>query len=116
MEKTTGQNNSRDFFPVSVCLSSIQTSSTRDGNEIRNRLLASLNKDERDTLLRHSEAIQFSRKRILYEAGQPMHSAYFFLSGMASMFVVAEDSRMVQIAVVGSDGFVGVPIVLMGTK
>jgi len=87
-----------------------------DDNKIDNHLLAALDKGERDNLLRVSEAIQFPRKRILYEAGQPIHSAYFFLTGMASLFVVAEDGRMVQIAVVGSDGFVGVPIVLMGTK
>jgi len=84
--------------------------------QIENRLLASLPDDEHNRLLRYLEPIHFARKRILYEAGQSMRNAYFFHSGMASLFAVAEDGRTVQIAVVGSDGFVGVPIILMGTK
>lgn len=83
---------------------------------IENRLLASLPDDEHNRLLRYLEPIHFARKRILYEAGQSMRNAYFFRSGMASLFAVAEDGRTVQIAIVGSDGFVGVPIILMGTK
>ncbi|MGI9067841.1 MAG: Crp/Fnr family transcriptional regulator [Pyrinomonadaceae bacterium] len=83
---------------------------------VENRLLASLPDDEHNRLLRYLEPIYFARKRILYEAGQSMRNAYFFHSGMASLFAVAEDGRTVQIAVVGSDGFVGVPIILMGTK
>ncbi len=83
---------------------------------IENRLLASLPDDEHNRLLKYLEPIHFARKRILYEAGQSMRNAYFFRSGMASSFAVAEDGRTVQIAIVGSDGFVGVPIILMGTK
>jgi CRP-like cAMP-binding protein len=45
-----------------------------------------------------------------------MLNAYFFNSGVASLFAVAEDGRTVQIAIVGSEGFVGVPIVLMSNK
>jgi CRP-like cAMP-binding protein len=48
--------------------------------------------------------------------GQSMLNAYFFNSGVASLFAVAEDGRTVQIAIVGSEGFVGVPIVLMSNK
>src|SRR6266540_6164253 len=83
---------------------------------IANRLLASLAKGELNRLLRYLEPIHFARKRIIYEAGQSMHSAYFFNTGMASLLAVAEDGRTVQIAIVGSDGFIGVPIVLTGTK
>ena len=83
---------------------------------IENRLLADLPDDERHQLLKYLEPIHFARKRILYESGQSMRNAYFFRRGMASLFAVAEDGRTVQISVVGTDGFVGVPIILMGTK
>lgn len=85
-------------------------------NRIENRLLASLPEAEYNRLLKYLQPIHFGRKRILYEAGQSMRNAYFFHSGVASMFAVAEDGRTVQIAVVGSDGFIGVPIILMGTR
>jgi CRP-like cAMP-binding protein len=84
--------------------------------QIKNRLLSSLPAGEHKRLLRHLKPIHFARKRILYEAGQSMRNAYFFHNGMASLFAVAEDGRTVQIAVVGSDGFVGVPISLMANK
>lgn len=84
--------------------------------QIENRLITALSVEERNRLLKHLEPIHFARKRILYEAGQSMKNAYFFQSGMASMFAVADDGRTVQIAIVGTDGFVGVPIILMGSK
>ena len=82
----------------------------------KNRLLASLPIVDHKRLLRHFEPIHFGRKRILYEAGQQMHDAYFFESGMASLLAVAEDGQTVQVAIVGSDGFIGVPIILMAAK
>ncbi len=84
--------------------------------QIENRLLTALPDDERNHLIKYLEPIHFARKRIIYESGQSMRNAYFFRSGMASLFAVAEDGRTVQISVVGTDGFVGVPIILMGTK
>jgi CRP-like cAMP-binding protein len=81
-----------------------------------NRLLASIPASQYKKLLRHSEPVHFARKRILYEVGQSMRTAYFFHIGLASLFAVAEDGRTVQLALVGSEGFIGVPIVLMSNK
>jgi len=85
------------------------------GSQFENRLLALLPAAEQRRLFAHLEPVQFARKRIIYEAGQSLSNAYFFHHGMASVFAVADDGRTVQIAVVGSDGFVGVPIILMAT-
>jgi len=87
-----------------------------NASTITNRLLASLPDSQYKRLLRHFQVIHFPRKRILCEVGQSVRNAYFFNSGLASLFAVAEDGRTVQIAIVGSDGFVGVPIVLMSNK
>ena len=83
---------------------------------IANRLLESLPRSQYRRLLRHIEPVHFARNRILFEVGQSVRNAYFFNSGLASIFAVAEDGRTVQIAIVGNDGFVGVPIVLMSNK
>jgi len=84
--------------------------------KVENRLLASLPAEEYITIFKHLGHVHFARKRILYEAGQTLRNAYFFTSGMASLFAVAEDGRTVQTAVVGSDGFVGVPIILRASE
>ena len=82
----------------------------------RNRLLALLPETEYKRLLRYSEPIHLPRGRILYEVRQTMGNAYFFHSGMASIVAVAENGRLVQIAIVGTEGFVGTPILFSGTK
>ena len=87
-----------------------------NARQIKNRLLASLSAVEHKRLVTHLKPIHFGRKRILYEAGQEMHDAYFFESGMASLLAVAEDGQTVQVAIVGSDGFIGVPIILMAAR
>jgi CRP-like cAMP-binding protein len=81
-----------------------------------NRLLTSLPVREQEHLVTHLEPIHFGRKRILYEAGQAMHDAYFFESGMASLLAVAGDGQTVHLAIVGRDGFAGVPIILRAAK
>ena len=84
--------------------------------KVENRLLASLPAEEYKRIFKHLGHVHFARKRILYEAGQTLRNAYFLTTGMASLFAVAENGRTVQIAVVGSDGFVGVPIILKTTE
>jgi CRP-like cAMP-binding protein len=88
----------------------------KNAPRIANRLLASLPRSQYIRLLRHIEPVHFASNRILFEVGQSVRNAYFFNSGVASIFAVAEDGRTVQLAIVGSDGFVGVPIVLMSNK
>src|SRR5258705_12625253 len=82
----------------------------------KSRLLASLPVADHKRLLSHLEPIHFGRKRILYEAGQEMHDAYFFESGRASLLAAAEDGQTVLVAIVGCDGFVGVPIIHLAAK
>jgi CRP-like cAMP-binding protein len=83
---------------------------------IENLLLALLPASELQQLHRHLEPISFARKRVLYEAGQSLHNAYFFKKGMAALSAIAEDGRTVQVAIVGRDGFVGVPIIHLWAK
>ena len=83
---------------------------------LQNRILASLPIDEQRTLLGQIGPIHFARKRILYEVGQSLKDVYFFQRGFASISAVAEDGRMVQIAIVGADGYVGAPVLFAGTK
>ncbi len=58
---------------------------------LNNRLLAALPRDEYESLLPKLELVRFPRNRILYEAGDAIHYAYFPSSGMASLLAITED-------------------------
>ncbi len=83
---------------------------------MKNLLLAGLPPHEHRRFLSKLEPIHFPKGRILYETGQLPRYAYFINSGVVSLLAVAEDGRTIQIAVVGNEGFVGVPIILMASK
>lgn len=80
-----------------------------------NRLLAAL-PDECRRLLEVREAAHLPKNRILYETAQRMRFAYFINSGIVSLRAVGEDGRTIQIAMIGREGFVGVPIILYAGK
>src|SRR5712692_6888105 len=77
---------------------------------IENRLLAALPRDEYERLLPHLELVRFPKNRILYEAGEGIHYAYFPTQGIASLFAITEDGSTLEIGTVGSEGYIGVPI------
>ena len=77
-----------------------------------NRLLAALPKDEYDRLMAGATRVRLASGKILFEAGEEVRHAYFPLSGMASLLSSTQDGRSVEIAVVGSEGMLGIPVVL----
>jgi len=81
-----------------------------------NRLLACLRRDEYDRLLPNLERVRFPKNRIIYEAAHEMRHAYFLNSGLVSLLAVADDGRTIQIGMVGSEGFVGLPIIHMAHR
>lgn len=63
------------------------------------------------------ELVRFPKNRILYETGEAVHYAYFPTQGMASFFAITEDGSTLEIGTVGSEGYIGVPILhQMGTS
>jgi CRP-like cAMP-binding protein len=77
---------------------------------INNRLLATLLPDEYERLLPRLELVRFPKNRILYEAGEGIHYAYFPSHGLASLFAITEDGSTLELGTVGSEGYIGVPI------
>ncbi|HKZ76924.1 MAG TPA: Crp/Fnr family transcriptional regulator [Pyrinomonadaceae bacterium] len=91
---------------------SIHTVNPPDNSTIpaNNRLLATLPRDEYERLLPRLELVRFPKNRILYEAGEGIHYAYFPTHGMASLFAITEDGSTLEIGTVGSEGYIGVPL------
>src|SRR5437762_21102 len=54
-------------------------------------------------------------KQILYQPRAPMDYAYFPSQGVISSLAVMEDGRAIEVATVGNEGMVGLPL-LVGAK
>lgn len=77
-----------------------------------NHLLAALPAEEMARLRPHLEDIEMTPKLGLYEAERPIEHVYFVHHGVASMMTKMQDGLAVEIATVGPEGMVGIPIFL----
>jgi len=77
-----------------------------------NRLLAALPADEYERLRPGLEPVHLPQGKTIYEAGDGMRHAYFLRGGTASMLSITEDGETIEVAMVGSEGVIGVPIIL----
>jgi len=83
-------------------------------NSVGNRLIAALPREEYKRLRPHLEAVSLSFKQHLYEPNEPIKYVYFPNSGVVSVISVMEDGGTVEVATVGNEGMVGIPV-LLGT-
>jgi CRP-like cAMP-binding protein len=79
---------------------------------IENSLLAMLPKAESDALLPHLDLIRLNNCEVLYEMAEPIRHVYFLNSGMVSMLSMTSEGYVVEVATVGNEGVVGLPIIL----
>ena len=77
-----------------------------------NRILAALPPAEMELLQPHLEAVQLPFRFNLYDANRPVDHVYFVSRGVASMVSEMPGDMTVEIATVGPEGMVGMPIFL----
>jgi CRP-like cAMP-binding protein len=80
-----------------------------------NRLLARLPRAEYQRLLPRLQLVPLELKQVLYEARSPINYAYFPNRGVISALTVMEDGRAIEVATIGDEGMVGLPL-LVGAK
>ena len=80
----------------------------------RNRLLAALPHDALSCLRPHLKPVSLSRGRVLCEADEPLERIYFVEVGAVSLVTVFENGTTAEMATVGSEGMVGIGILLGG--
>jgi CRP-like cAMP-binding protein len=80
----------------------------------RNRLLAALPSAELAELDRFLQPVQLSRGSVLYEPGARVQRIYFPTGCVVSLIQELTHGASVGIAVVGSEGAVGIPVVTGG--
>jgi len=79
-----------------------------------NRLLGVLPDTEWNLWLAHLELVDMPLGKVLYESGGRVLHLYFPMTSIVSLLYVMEDGSSAEIAVVGSEGLVGVSLLLGG--
>lgn len=82
----------------------------------KNRLLTSLSDAELGFLQPHLEPVSFSPGHIIHQAGDTIRYIYFPNNGMVSLLSVTEQGQTVEVGFTGSEGIVGLPILLGQTE
>ena len=79
---------------------------------ISNRLLGALAADDLDSLRPHLHAAALTHRQALSKPGTPIEDVYFVQDGMVSLVQPLENGAMIEVGMIGNEGFVGVPVLL----
>lgn len=82
----------------------------------RNAILAQLPEPEFTALRPHLRPEQSELKRVAYEPGKPIADIYFPLTSVFSLVAMADGRIQVEVATVGYEGMVGLPVYLGATS
>jgi CRP-like cAMP-binding protein len=81
----------------------------------RNRLLSSVPPPEAERLAGVMTPLMLEIKTVLFEPGESVDAVYFPLDGVVSLVTPLEDGAIVEVATVGNEGVIGVPLVPGGS-
>src|SRR5580704_9257118 len=77
-----------------------------------NQLLARLPPEEYQRILPRLQLVPLAFKQVIYEARSPIDYAYFPKRGVISALTVMEDGRAIEVATIGDEGMVGLPLLV----
>jgi CRP-like cAMP-binding protein len=69
----------------------------------------------RSDVAKVAECKRFEQRQSVYEQGETIDEVVFPLDGVFSLVTVMDDGRAVEVATVGNEGFVGLPVFLQST-
>ncbi len=78
----------------------------------QNRLLSALSPADYKRLAPHMETVHLELKHVAFKPNEPIEYAYFPLTGIASMLTIMKGGKAVEVATVGNEGMVGLPLFL----
>jgi CRP-like cAMP-binding protein len=82
------------------------------GQRNRNHLLGALGDAEAGRLAPHLKPVSLARGDVIARPGQTLEHAYFPLSGMISVVAMMSEGLGAEVATVGNEGMIGLPIFL----
>jgi CRP-like cAMP-binding protein len=80
-----------------------------------NRLLGAMLPAERDRVAAIARYVGLEVKTVLFEPGEAVEAVYFPLDGVISLVTPLQDGSIVEVATIGNEGVVGVPLIADGT-
>jgi len=80
----------------------------------QNHLLAALPAEVFERILPHLELIEMPLGKVLYESGGQLQYVYFPTSAIVSLLYMMENGATAEIAGVGNEGIVGIPVFMGG--
>ena len=83
---------------------------------VENQLLAALSSEEYFRVAPYMEDVSLGFKQELYSPNQPIEYIYFINYGVASLLTVMMDGSAIEVATVGNEGMVGLPVFLGADK
>jgi CRP-like cAMP-binding protein len=89
-------------------------SATEKHRPQQNGLLAALSAADCERLANDLELVPLKLGQVLYESGQTMSHAYFPLDCIVSLLYVMKNGESAEIAIVGNEGMIGVPLFMGG--
>jgi CRP-like cAMP-binding protein len=81
----------------------------------RNRLLAAIPEDEQASLAGEFELVSLGLRDYVYREDEPIEHVFFPVSGVVSLISQMQDGRGVEVATIGKEGMVGLPVFLQAT-
>jgi CRP-like cAMP-binding protein len=79
-----------------------------------NRLLEAMPAADRDRVMAIAKPLTLDVKTVLFEPGKSVESVYFPFDGVISLVTPLEDGSIVEVATIGNEGAVGVPLIAGG--
>jgi CRP-like cAMP-binding protein len=79
-----------------------------------NRILSALPRESVERLAVHLETVELTQGMTLGHADSPIDQVYFLNRGLVSLVKTLEDGQSIEVATVGIEGMVGLPVVLAG--
>jgi CRP-like cAMP-binding protein len=83
-----------------------------DGHVVSNKILLGLSRKDRNLALSKLELVRLKLHQVLYEAGETIKSCYFVNGGLISVLAVQPDGKSVEVGLIGSEGFTGLPLLV----
>jgi CRP-like cAMP-binding protein len=80
----------------------------------QNRILAALPASERQQLFEVVRTVSLPVKTVLFEPGVAVDAVHFPTDGVISLVTPLHDGAIVEVATIGNEGIVGVPLVPLG--
>lgn len=79
---------------------------------IGNRILAALPQTEFSRIKSQLESVYLEKGRLVYVTGDRIRYVYFPVNGLLSLLSATETGSTVEVAMVGNEGIVGLPVIL----